>query len=93
MTEGSHCDVCKAVLTAPESVPALGHTVVVDPAVSPTKKEPGLTEGSHCSACKTVLTPQEVIAPTGCSATIVGGMGIMFLGILGAAIVIRKKED
>ena len=42
-------------------IPATGHTVVIDPAVEPTKTETGLTEGSHCSACGAILKEQEVI--------------------------------
>ena len=44
-----------------ETAPALGHTVVVDPAVEPTYDATGLTEGKHCSVCGEVFVAQEVI--------------------------------
>ncbi|MDD7338098.1 MAG: dockerin type I repeat-containing protein, partial [Ruminococcus sp.] len=46
-------------------VDALGHTVVVDPAVAPDCTHTGLTEGSHCSVCNTVLKAQETVPATG----------------------------
>ena len=42
-----------------ETIPAAGHTVVIDKAVKPTCLNAGKTEGSHCSACKTVLVAQK----------------------------------
>ena len=51
---------CGAVHTV-STIPALGHTVVVDPAVEPTYDATGLTEGKHCSVCGEVLVAQEVI--------------------------------
>ena len=61
LTEGSYCFTCNEVLTAQESVSALGHTEVIDAAVPPTCTETGLTEGSHCSICSEVLTAQEQV--------------------------------
>ena len=43
------------------TIPATGHTEVIDPAVAPTETSDGLTEGSHCSVCGAVLQAQEVI--------------------------------
>lgn len=40
---------------------ALGHNVVIDPAVEPTYTSTGLTEGSHCARCNEVLIKQSVI--------------------------------
>ena len=40
---------------------ALGHDVVIDPAVEPTYTSTGLTEGSHCARCNEVLVKQNVI--------------------------------
>lgn len=41
-------------------IPALGHTEVIDPAVSPTCTTDGLSVGMHCSVCGEVLLAQEV---------------------------------
>lgn len=64
-TEGKHCEVCGAVLTAQEELPATGHTEVIDEAVTPTCTTPGKTEGKHCQVCGTVLTAQEELPATG----------------------------
>ncbi len=40
---------------------ALGHDVVIDPAIEPTYTSTGLTEGSHCAKCNEVLVKQTVI--------------------------------
>jgi hypothetical protein len=64
-TAGSHCSVCKAVITAQKAVPAKGHTLVADPAVAATCTAAGKTAGSHCSVCKAVITAQKAVAATG----------------------------
>ena len=61
LTEGSYCLTCNKVLTAQETVPALGHTEVIDSAVPPSCTETGLTEGKHCSVCDVVLSKQETV--------------------------------
>ena len=58
------CSVCGDSYVA-DYVDALGHTVVVDPAVTPDCTHTGLTEGSHCSVCNTVLKAQETVPATG----------------------------
>lgn len=66
-----HCTICDKYyenadgtieITLEDTViEAIGHTVVIDPAVEPTYTTTGLTEGSHCSVCDTVLVKQEEI--------------------------------
>lgn len=41
------------------TLPAVGHTEVVDAAVEATCTEPGLTEGSHCEVCGETVVAQE----------------------------------
>lgn len=36
-------------------------TIVIDPAVAPTKDKDGLTEGSHCTKCGAVIVPQKPV--------------------------------
>ncbi len=58
--DGSEKHTCsRCGVTETQTVPATGHTVVVDPAEAATCTEPGLTEGTHCSVCGVVLTSQE----------------------------------
>ena len=57
----SRCgDACIGDVTS-----ALGHTVVINPAVTAACTAPSLTEGKHCSACKEVLTAQKIIPARG----------------------------
>ena len=51
--------------TTTETVPALGHTEVVDSAKAATCTETGLTEGKHCLVCGTQTIAQEVVPTTG----------------------------
>ena len=55
-----NCASCDATRTV--TIPAKGHTVVIDVAVAPTVFADGKTEGSHCSVCGTVLEKQNTIA-------------------------------
>ncbi len=69
-TEAGHtaevvCSTCRRVLESSEILPALGHTVEVDPAVPPTCTDAGMTEGTHCAVCAAVHAPQETAQATG----------------------------
>ena len=57
------CATCGKTQT--ETINALGHKEVIDPAVSATCETDGKTEGIHCSTCGKVLIPQNVIPATG----------------------------
>lgn len=70
LTEGSHCSVCKEVLTKQEEIKANGHSPVTDPAKTPSCTEDGLTEGSHCSVCSEILLEQSTIKSQGHNETI-----------------------
>ena len=57
------CEDCgETYIEEPE---ALGHDIVVDPAVEPTCTENGMTEGSHCARCNKVFTQQEEVPALG----------------------------
>ena len=49
-TRQHKCARCDAVETV-ETAAALGHNIVIDPAVPATCKETGLTQGEHCTRC------------------------------------------
>ena len=58
-TQGAICSICG------NSLRALGHNVIVDPAVEPACLTGGKTEGSHCGRCQTVLQAQEELPALG----------------------------
>ena len=61
-----YCSECKEELSRETvTVPALGHTTVVDAAVAPTCTATGLTQGSHCSVCGEVIVAQTVVDALG----------------------------
>ncbi len=65
MTEGSHCSVCGAVITAQNEVPATGHKEETVPGKAATCTEAGLTDGLRCTVCGAVTKAQEPISATG----------------------------
>ncbi len=64
-TEGSHCSVCGAVITAQNEVPATGHKEETVPGKAATCAEAGLTDGLRCTVCGAVTKAQEPISATG----------------------------
>ncbi len=64
LTEGSHCSECNEIITAQNTVPALGHTVAIyASAIAPTCTETGVSEGKRCSVCHiTLKTPTTISA-------------------------------
>ena len=59
-----YCRVCGEV-SLRETIPAKGHSEVIDKAVNATCTESGLTEGKHCAVCNKILVPQTVIEAKG----------------------------
>ncbi len=58
LTNGVKCTICGEILTAQQTIPALGHTEVIDNAVESTCTTTGLTQGKHCSVCNAVIIAQ-----------------------------------
>ena len=57
------CSLCNKTET--ETIPAAGHTEVIDKAVAATCTKTGLTEGKHCSVCNAVIKAQETVPAKG----------------------------
>ena len=69
-TAGSRNHICSCGANLKtETIPAKGHSKVIDKAISATCTSNGLSEGSHCSICNTIITEQTVIQTTGHSMT------------------------
>ena len=61
-----YCSVCGVEISRETvTVPALGHTEEVIPAVEPTCTETGLTEGKKCSVCGEIPVAQKETAALG----------------------------
>ena len=59
----STCTGCGAIVTT--TLPAKGHTVVVDPAYPATCTDSGWTAGSHCSVCEATIVAREYLPVQG----------------------------
>ena len=64
-TGDTYCKDCNEKIADGKTIPAKGHTVVIDPAVEATCTEPGKTEGKHCSVCNAVIVAQTEIPAKG----------------------------
>ena len=62
--KGTQERTCSCGEKETQEIDALGHTEVVDPAVSPTCTTNGLSVGMHCSVCGEILLAQEVTPAT-----------------------------
>ncbi len=69
LTEGTKCANCGDILVPQTEILAIGHTEVVEEAVSPTCTESGYTVGKTCSVCKDVLVFKAEVPATGHKAT------------------------
>ncbi len=65
LTVGEKCTKCGEILVAQQTIPAKGHTEVIDRAKAADCTETGLTEGKHCSVCHEVLVAQQTIPAKG----------------------------
>ncbi len=89
-------------------ISAKGHTVEMLPAVEASEDETGLTAGKKCSTCGEVLEAQESIPmlESGCGGcngcngcnggcgSIIGVSGaLIVVTVMGAAVLLKKKED
>jgi len=64
--EGVQTRVCqKCGYMETQSIPSLGHTIVIDKAVKASCTTTGLTEGKHCSVCEETIVVQEELPALG----------------------------
>ena len=63
--QGTETRFCACGHSETRSVPALGHTEEILPAISPTCTEAGLTEGKRCAVCGEILEAQQTVAAQG----------------------------
>lgn len=72
-TEGLECVDCGKVVTKPDEVQALGHTIVTYEEVEATCLTKGKTEGEYCMVCETWLKEIKDIKATGHSVEVIEG--------------------
>ncbi|MCM1115806.1 MAG: fibronectin type III domain-containing protein [Clostridium sp.] len=58
------CSLCGEVVEYGSEIPAAGHKIVTEKAVTATCTKTGKTQGSYCSVCQTVITAQKTVAKT-----------------------------
>ena len=64
--QGSQTRTCSSCgFTEYSSIPAVGHSEVIDSAINPTCTTDGKTEGSHCKDCGATIIAQTAIKANG----------------------------
>lgn len=61
-TAGVKCSICGTIITAPETIPALTHELVIETGKDATCTEAGLTDGEYCTRCDYKVDQQEIPA-------------------------------
>ncbi len=64
-TQGVVCRACGVIAEQQESIPATGHTEVMDPGKEPTCAADGFSGGKHCTKCGEITVPQTPIPAKG----------------------------
>ena len=65
LSNGVKCKACEEIVTAQETIPALGHSEEPLEAKDATCTEAGLTAGKKCSVCGEILVAQNPVAALG----------------------------
>jgi len=65
LSDGVKCKACEEIITAQETIPALGHSEELLEAKDSTCTEAGLTAGKKCSVCGEILVAQNPVAALG----------------------------
>ena len=72
-TEGLECVDCGKVVTKPDEIKALGHSIMTYEKVEATCLTKGKTEGEYCTTCETWLKEVKDIKATGHSVEVIEG--------------------